>query len=99
MATVLYEPAFAVIAVWFDRRRARALTALTLIAGFSSTVFLPPAAWLVQTQGWRSALASLGVILAIGTIPAHARGAGPVLIPVGKTCTTYLEPRRDRGQR
>src|ERR1051326_7071245 len=72
MASVLYEPAFAVIAVWFDRRRARALTALTLIAGFSSTVFLPLAAWLVQTQGWRSALVSLAVILAIGTIPAHA---------------------------
>jgi MFS family permease len=72
MATVLYEPAFAVIAVWFDRRRARALTALTLIAGFSSTVFLPLAAWLVQTQGWRSALVSLAVILGVGTIPAHA---------------------------
>ena len=72
MATVLYEPAFAVLAVWFDRQRVRALTALTLIAGFSSTVFLPLAAWLVQTQGWRSALVSLAVILGVGTIPAHA---------------------------
>ena len=34
MATLLYEPAFAVVAVWFDHKRARALTALTLIAGF-----------------------------------------------------------------
>lgn len=72
MAAVLYEPAFAVVAVWFDRKRTRALTAVTLIAGFSSTVFLPLAAWLVQTQGWRSALVSLAAILAIGTIPAHA---------------------------
>ena len=56
MATVLYEPAFGVVAVWFDRQRARALTALTLIAGFSSTVFLPLAAWLALVQGWRSAL-------------------------------------------
>ena len=72
MATVLYEPAFAVVAVWFDRKRARALTALTLIAGFSSTVFLPLAAWLVQIQGWRTALVSLAIILAVGTIPAHA---------------------------
>lgn len=30
MATVLYEPAFAVVAVWFDRKRAKALTAVTL---------------------------------------------------------------------
>jgi len=72
MATVLYEPAFAVVAMWFNHDRTRALTALTLIAGFSSTVFLPLAAWLVQVQGWRSALILLAVILAIGTIPAHA---------------------------
>jgi MFS family permease len=72
MATLLYEPAFAVVAVWFDRKRARALTALTLIAGFSSTVFLPLASWLVQLQGWRPALVSLAIILAVGTIPAHA---------------------------
>ena len=34
MAAVLYDPAFAVITVWFDRKRVRALTAVTLIAGF-----------------------------------------------------------------
>jgi MFS family permease len=72
MATVLYEPAFAVVAVWFDRQRARALTAVTLMAGFASTIFLPLAAWLVQVQGWRSALVSLAIILALGTVPAHA---------------------------
>jgi MFS family permease len=72
MATLFYEPAFAVVAVWFDRKRTRALTALTLIAGFSSTVFLPLAAWLVQAQGWRAALVSLAVVMAVGTIPAHA---------------------------
>jgi len=72
MAAVLYEPAFAVVAVWFDRKRAKALTAVTLIAGFSSTVFLPLAAWLLQVQGWRGAVVSLAVVLAVGTIPAHA---------------------------
>jgi MFS family permease len=72
MAMVFYEPAFAVVAVWFDRKRALALTAVTLIAGFSSTVFLPLSAWLVQNQGWRAALVALAVILAVGTIPAHA---------------------------
>jgi len=72
MATLLYEPAFAVVTVWFERKRAKALTAVTLIAGFSSTVFLPFAAWLLQVQGWRGALVSLAVILAVGTIPVHA---------------------------
>jgi MFS family permease len=72
MATLLYEPAFAVVAVWFDRQRARALLALTLIAGLSSTIFLPLASWLVVLQGWRAALVSLAIILALGTIPIHA---------------------------
>jgi MFS family permease len=72
MAAVLYEPAFAVMAVWFDRKRTRALTVVTLIAGFSSTIFLPLSAWLVQVQGWRPALVTLAVILALGTVPIHA---------------------------
>ncbi len=72
MATVLYEPAFAVVAQWFDRKRARALTGVTLIAGFSSTIFLPLTGWLVEAQGWRAALVTLGALLAVGTIPAHA---------------------------
>src|SRR5438876_589804 len=39
---------------------------------YAFSVFLPLAAWLVETLGWRSALVSLAAILAIGTIPAHA---------------------------
>jgi MFS family permease len=72
MAMTLYEPAFAVVAHWFDRRRARALTAITLMAGFASTIFLPLTSWLVEVQGWRSALLTLAVVLGVGTIPAHA---------------------------
>ena len=60
------------ITVWFDRRRAATLTAVTLMAGFASTIFLPLSAWLVETQDWRPALISLAVVLAVGTIPAHA---------------------------
>ncbi|HEX2036209.1 MAG TPA: MFS transporter [Chloroflexota bacterium] len=72
MAAVLYEPALAVLAVWFRRRRAQALTALTLMAGLASTIFLPLAAWLVQLQGWRPALVTLAIILAAVTVPLHA---------------------------
>lgn len=72
MAAVLYDPAFALVATWFRRRRARALTILTFIAGFASVIFVPLAAWLVQVQGWRLALVSLALILGLGTIPLHA---------------------------
>jgi cyanate permease len=72
MAAVLYEPAFWVIARRFQASRGRALTALTVIAGFASVIFVPLAGALVRAQGWRSALVTLAVILAVGTIPAHA---------------------------
>jgi MFS family permease len=101
MATVLYEPAFAVVTVWFDRKRVRALTAVTLIAGFSSTVFLPLSAWLVEAQGWRMALVSLALILAVGTIPAHAlllrrRPEDLGLHPDGEPAATSSADRRAR---
>lgn len=72
MAAVLYGPALATITVWFRRRRARALTVLTLMAGFASTIFVPLAAWLVLAQGRRGALLTLAAILAIATIVPHA---------------------------
>jgi predicted MFS family arabinose efflux permease len=72
MAMVLYEPAFAVIARWFREDRDRAVLALTVVAGFASTVYLPLAGWLVDARGWRDALVILAVILAALTIAPHA---------------------------
>jgi MFS family permease len=72
LAAVLYEPAFFVVAAWFVRQRGRALTVLTFLAGLASVIYLPVAGWLVQRQGWRGALCSLAVVLAVGTIPFHA---------------------------
>jgi len=72
MATVLYEPAFIIVANWFERLRSRALTILTVIAGLASVVYIPLAAWLIDAYGWRTALLILAVILAAGTVPIHA---------------------------
>jgi predicted MFS family arabinose efflux permease len=72
MAATLYDPAFATASKWFTRRRMQALTAITLMAGFASTIFIPLAGWLVYTQGWRAALVTLAVILGLGTIAPHA---------------------------
>ena len=70
-AALNYGPAFATMIVWFRRHRSRALTLVTLMAGFSSTVFVPLTAWLVSVQGWRSALVTLAAILAVFTILPH----------------------------
>jgi len=71
-AAVNYGPAFATMIVWFRRHRSRALTLVTLVAGFSSTIFVPLTAWLVSVQGWRAALVTLAVVLALLTIVPHA---------------------------
>ncbi|MFN8444352.1 MAG: MFS transporter [Caldilineaceae bacterium] len=72
MAGVLYEPAFAVIATWFVRKRTRALTVLTFGGGLASVIFVPLATWLVARYGWREALLILAGLLALVTIPIHA---------------------------
>jgi MFS family permease len=72
MAAVFYEPAFFVVANWFERRRGRALTLLTFVGGFASVIYIPLANRLIDAYGWRDALLVLAVILAVGTIPIHA---------------------------
>lgn len=72
MAAVLYEPAFALVAVWFRRRRGRALTVLTFFGAWASFIFIPLSAWLVERLGWRPALLALAGILAATTIIPHA---------------------------
>ncbi|MDQ6601480.1 MAG: MFS transporter [Chloroflexota bacterium] len=72
MAAIFYEPAFAAIATWFARYRARALTIITFVGGFASVIFIPLISWLIRAQGWRMALVTLAIILAATTIPLHA---------------------------
>ncbi|MGP3916952.1 MFS transporter [Nonomuraea sp. 10N515B] len=76
-AMVLYESAFAVIVSWFDgpareRGRAGALLALTVVAGFASSIFLPLTGLLVEWYGWRQALVVLALIYGLAAIPLHA---------------------------
>jgi predicted MFS family arabinose efflux permease len=72
MSAVLYEPAFAVLVRWFVRRRALALSILTSVGGFASTVFVPLTAWLILQRSWRSAIVVLAAVVAFTTIPVHA---------------------------
>lgn len=72
MATVFYEVAFTVVAVWFRRRRPQAMLIITMVAGFASTIFIPLTTYLVGAFGWRDALRLLALILAVGTVPLHA---------------------------
>jgi cyanate permease len=71
MAMVLYEPAFAVVTSWFPEQPGRALTLVTLMAGFASTIFMPIESYLIETLGWRQSLLVLASFLAITTIAPH----------------------------
>ncbi|GAB2584363.1 MFS transporter [Paractinoplanes abujensis] len=71
-AACLYEAAFAVVIAWHTaRRRPSALLALTVVAGFASTIFLPLTGWLVEQHGWRTALLVLAAVQAVLTTPLH----------------------------
>jgi MFS family permease len=74
MATVLYEPAFIVLAKWFPAasERRQAMTAMTPVAALASFIFLPFTQVLIEAHGWRHALVILAVILAAATVPLHA---------------------------
>lgn len=68
MSAVLYPPAFAALTEWGGAQRVRALTALTLVAGFASTVFAPLAGFLVEPLGWRATYVVMATIL-LATAP------------------------------
>lgn len=72
MAAILYEPAFATVVQWLPQHRDRGLLAVTLAAGFASTIFMPLAAWLLGRLGWRAAIQVLALVLGATTIPLHA---------------------------
>lgn len=77
-AGVLYEAAFAVVVSWFDTaRRAGALLAVTVVAGFASSIFLPLSGWLEGAYGWRTAVLVLAGVHGALTIPLHVMLRAP----------------------
>ncbi|MGL4239639.1 MAG: MFS transporter [Beijerinckiaceae bacterium] len=85
MGIGLYESAFATLAALFGRDARGAITGVTLIAGFASTVAWPLTAWMEAAWGWRTACfvwAALNLTLGLGMnllVPAgtrESRGGG-----------------------
>jgi MFS family permease len=72
MAMTLYEPAFNVVTHRYPERYRDAITALTLVGGFASTLSFPACAWLIGAVGWRGALLALAACLLLVVAPLHA---------------------------
>jgi MFS family permease len=94
-AGLFYPPAFAALTVWYGPRRVQAVTALTLAAGFASTIFAPLTAALAAHVSWRAVYLILAAVLASVTIPAHALALRPPWPPrpAQRTETAPASPR------
>ena len=71
MAATLYDPAFATLHQFSREHYRRSVTALTLIAGFSSTAFWPLTAWLEAGVGWRGTLLCFALLHLLVCLPLH----------------------------
>jgi MFS family permease len=69
---VLYDAAFATLATLGRSEAKRAITHLTLIAGFASTIFWPLTGWLVEVLGWRGTYAAFAALHLLVALPLHA---------------------------
>ncbi|MFT5006407.1 MAG: putative MFS family arabinose efflux permease [Paracoccaceae bacterium] len=74
-AACLYEPCFAFITRVVAGQARAAITRITLVAGFASTLAFPLAATLAQDYGWRGALLVFAGIVGFAAAPLLFFGA------------------------
>jgi MFS family permease len=71
MASGLYDAAFATLGRLYGASARGTITALTLVAGFSSTICWPLSAILVETFGWRKTCLAYAVLHILVGLPAY----------------------------
>jgi predicted MFS family arabinose efflux permease len=71
MGTGLYDAAFATLGRTYGAAARSAITALTLIAGFSSTICWPLSAFLVDHYGWRITCLAYGAFQLTLSLAVH----------------------------
>ncbi len=74
MSGALYEACFAILTRAMGTRAKRAITLVTLVAGFAGTVSFPSAYVLVGFVGWRGAVLTFAVAVACVAAPLIWRG-------------------------
>lgn len=74
MGAGLYDPAFATLGRLYRQDARSAITSLTLIAGFASTVCWPLSALLLQHFGWRGTCLGYAVLQLVVVLPLYGVG-------------------------
>lgn len=93
MAATLYDPAFAVLARVFGADLRRAITLLTLFGGFASTVFWPLTQALIDSFGWRDAVAMLALLNVALCVPLHIWAQRASSVEATQPIGAAAEPR------
>lgn len=74
MGAGLYDPAFATLGRLYGREARVAITSLTLIGGFASTLAWPFSAWLLGHVGWRGTCLAYAALNAAVGVPLYWLG-------------------------
>ena len=105
MGCGLYDAAFATLVRLYGPAARRAISGITLIAGFASTVGWPLTAWMEAHAGWRGAvlgwialqvLVALPLLLSLPAAPAATPGVAPPA--AGAAAADPATPPPRRGQ-
>jgi predicted MFS family arabinose efflux permease len=75
MSLTLYDAAFALVIRGRDETARAAITAITLVAGFASTIAYPLTAWVSGGAGWRAAVWVLVALVLLAALPLSAYAA------------------------
>ena len=75
MAACLYEPCFAHLTHRLGIEARRAITTVTLVAGFAGTVSFPTSHFLAEAFGWRGAVLGLAAMVGLAGCPMLWLGA------------------------
>jgi MFS family permease len=99
MAMGLYDPAFATLTRLYGRDARAAITGITLIAGFASTVGWPASAWFEHALGWREACLIWAGVNLLVSMPLNwfVIPPAPPLSPSHERSRTEEEAEPPRG--
>ena len=66
----LFPPLMAVVTNWFDRRRALAVSLMSMGVGVAPMTMSPFAGWLIERHDWRGAQMTIAIVVGLVLIPA-----------------------------
>lgn len=96
MGFTLYDATFSVVTRARGAGARSAITAITLAAGFASTLAFPLTAWVTEAAGWRAAVWVLAALVAVCVLPLVAFAARKLEAEARARTAVALDPATSR---